>query len=73
LEQFKRDPMRGVFEAAIPLAMPNDILTRILSDGKGSRRPDLSGFFIPNVNNLTGWIANRVIRPGGQLVFPAVD
>ena len=34
---------------------------------------NFAGFFIPQVERLAGWVAHRVVGPGRQPVFSAVD
>jgi hypothetical protein len=35
--------------------------------------PNITGLFISQIECFTGWVANRVVRPGGKAVFSAIN
>ena len=66
------NPMRGMLETAIPLAVANHIAGIIDSNRQGSRAPQFVRFIVPQIKYFAGRIADRIVRPGRQLVLAAV-
>ena len=64
--------MRAVLEAAVAPAMTGDINSRGIADGNRCRTPDVAGFVVPDIEGLAWGVADRIVRPGGELVFAAV-
>src|SRR6185369_9234075 len=62
-----------MLKAAVALAVSSRIGPSLLADRQHRRTPQLATIFIADVYRLSRRIANRVIRPRGELVLTAVD
>src|SRR4029450_5802603 len=62
-----------MFETAVALAVSGDIGPRLLADRQHRWAPQLATVFIPEVDGLARGVADRVIRPRGELVLTAVE
>jgi hypothetical protein len=57
-----------VLEAAVPLAVPDDVRRRFFADGKGGRSPDQTAVLVPYIERLTRSVADRIVGPGCEQV-----
>ena len=73
LQEVERDPVRRVLEAAVALAVSSGIGPSLLADRQHRWAPQLATVFIAHVYRLARRIADRVIRPRGELVLTAVE
>src|SRR5207247_2778249 len=73
LEQVERDPVRGVLETAVALAVADDVRPRLLADREDRRAPQLAAFLVADVQGLARRIAHGIVRPRRELVLAAVD
>ena len=73
LQEVERDSVRRVLEAAIALAVSSGIGPSLLADRQHRWAPQLASVFIAHVYRLARRIADRVIRPRGELVLTAVE
>ncbi len=62
-----------MFEAAIALAVSDDIGPSLLADRQHRWAPQFATVFIPHVYCLARRVADRVIRPWRELVLTAVE
>src|SRR5881409_3622279 len=53
--------------------MPDDVGRDLLADRERRRPPQIPGLLIPDVDGLTRRIADRIVRPGRELVLAAID
>ena len=44
-----------------------------VADRRGRRAPHLAGLLIAQIQHLAGAIGDRIVRPGSDLMFPAVE
>src|SRR5450759_3057069 len=66
------EAVRVVLEEGVSRAMC-DAVGLVCAGGEGRGGPYLAGFFIPQIKGFAGWIADRVVGPGSQAVFAAVQ
>src|SRR5439155_21902696 len=69
--QLGNDAMLSVLENGVTKTVPNDISAGAAGRPRGGR-PDLAGFFIPNVKGLAGEVAHRIVKPRGEPEFVCV-
>src|SRR5207245_6192145 len=60
-------------ESAVALSVPRHVGLALLSDGERRRRPHLARLIVPDVEDLAGRVAHRIVRPRAELVFATVD
>src|SRR5258708_31663963 len=65
------EPMTMIFESRIPGAMADQPCS-LVPGLHGSRAPDESCLFIPQVNRFSRQIHLRIISPGGETIFTAI-
>ena len=65
-------PCATMLEAAVAPAVPHDIGRRLVTDRQRRRRPELAAVVIAHVEDLAGPVADRIVRPGRELVVAAV-
>src|SRR5258705_9872497 len=53
--------------------MPDDVGRGLFTDRERRRPPQIPGLVVPDVDDLARRIADRIVRPGGELILPAVD
>ena len=70
-EQVRPDPAMLVREAAVPLAVADEIGS-LAPDGQRRGAPDLSGFLVAEEEGFPGRVADGVVGPRGELVLAAV-
>ncbi len=63
--------MAVVTKLAVTLPM-SDCVRLLLPYGRGAHRPHCPRILVPQIDYFSGRIGNRVIGPGGQLIFSAV-
>ena len=73
MQELERDAVRDVFEARIALPMPDDVGRGLLADRERRRSPQISSLFVPDIDGLARRIADRIVRPGRELVLAAID
>ena len=61
-----------MLETAIPLSVANHIAGIVDPDRQGGRGPQFVRLIVTQIEDFSGWITDRVVRPGRQLVFAAV-
>ena len=66
------EAVRVVLEDGVTRAMC-DAVRLVCAGGEGCGGPYLAGFLIPQVKRFAGWIADRVVGPGSEAVFAAVQ
>jgi hypothetical protein len=64
---------RGKLESAVSLSVPRGIGRTRVADRRGRRPPHLAGLLIAQIQHLAGTIRDRIVRPRGDLMFPAVE
>ena len=64
--------MGAMGEAAVSLPVTTMIGPGLLADGQGGRPPEVSGVVVAQIDGLSGRIGDRVVRPGRELVLPAI-
>ena len=64
--------MGRVLEAAVALAVANDIRPGFFADRETGRSPDDTAVLIPNIECLARRVADGIVRPRRELVLPAV-
>ncbi len=67
------DAVRGVLEAAVALAVPDDVGPGLLANRQERRPPDEAGVLVAHVERLARGVADGIVRPGRELVLAAVD
>ena len=72
LKKIGGDAMRAVLEAAVAQAMTGDIDSREVANGNRCRAPDVAGPVVPHIESLAWGVADRIVRPGGELVLTAI-
>ena len=72
LEETQEDAMGRVLEATVALTMPGDVGRRVLPDGQRRWAPQVTGLFVPDIDGLTGRVADGIVGPRRQLILPAV-
>src|SRR6185369_1977816 len=60
-----------VLEATVAMAVARDVIS-LVSDRLGGGGPQVTGGFIANVQRFARRVADRIVRPGRELVLPAV-
>src|SRR4030095_10105988 len=73
LEQLQRDTVRDVLEPRVALPMPDDVGRGLFTDRERRRPPQIPGLVVPDVDDLARRIADRIVRPGGELILAAID
>ena len=73
LQKLERNAVGGMLEAAIALAMPGDIGRGLLADGERRRAPDIAVLLVAQIDGFARRIDDGIVRPGRELVLPAVD
>ena len=72
LEKLELDAMGAMGETAVSLPVTTMIGPGLLADGQGGRPPEVSGVVVAQIDGLSGRIGHRVVRPGRELVLPAI-
>ena len=72
LQQLTMNPMGGMVEAAVALAVADDVAGIVHPDRQGRGRPEFTGSLVAEIKHLARRIADRIVRPGRQLVFMTV-
>ena len=72
LQQVERDAVRLVLEAAVAEAVARDVGARGRGSAARSAVHRCAGVFIANVDRFARRVADRVVRPGRELVLAAV-
>jgi len=62
-----------MLEPAVSLAVTNDIRRSRVPDRQSGRPPQGTAILVAHEENLARPIGHGIVRPGRQLVFPAVD
>ena len=73
LQELERDPVRGVLETAVALAVAGDIGREPPRESAAPSASRARRVFVAHVDHFARRVADRVVRPGRELVFAAVD
>src|SRR5258708_2511362 len=73
LQEIGGDPMRCMLEPAVAPAVASPIERRLVANRQRRRAPQIAGVVVAQIECLARTIADRVVRPGGELVLTAVD
>ena len=65
--------MRHMLETTVALAVSGNVSGGVVADGKSRRRPDIAIVLVAQIDDFTGAVADRVVRPGRELVLAAID
>ena len=60
-------------ESAVAPAMAGDVGGGAVADGLGRRAPEIARVVVMQIECLSRIIGDRVVRPGGKLILPAID
>src|SRR6202040_3086403 len=73
LQEVERHPVRHVLEAAVALTVSGDVGPGLLTDRQHGGTPQFATVFVPPIYRFARRVADRVIRPWGELVLTAVE
>ena len=73
LQELEGDAVGDVLESAVALSMPDDVGLPGLTNRKRGGAPEIARLLIADVDRLARRIADRIVRPGGELVLTAVE
>jgi hypothetical protein len=73
LAEIAGDAMRHMLEAAEAPAMAGHVGRTLVADRVRGRAPQRAGVIVADIEGFAGTVRDGIIRPGRQLVFPAVD
>src|SRR3972149_5803482 len=62
-----------MLEPAVSWSVAGDIGRRLVPDRHGRRTPQVARVVVAQIERLARTIGDRVVRPGGDLAFAAVD
>src|SRR5580693_6163797 len=62
-----------MLEPAVVPAVPCHIGSVVVADRQRGRAPQIAGIVVAQIEHLARAIADRIVRPGRQLVLAAVD
>ena len=72
LQEARGNAARCVFEAAVASPVPRDIGRLRVADGQRGRTPEIAGFVVSDVEGFARGVADRIVRPRGELVIAAI-
>ena len=72
LQEIQCDAVGCVLESTVPLTVPDDIGPGFFADGETGRPPDQTAVLIAHIERLARSVADGIVRPGRELVLPAV-
>ncbi len=64
--------MRAVLEPRVAETMPYDVGVRGFADRQRGGAPKVSRCLVADVDRLRGCVADGIVRPGRELVFPGI-
>ena len=73
LQKIGGDAVRRMLEPAVAPAMPRHIGGGVVADRQRRRAPQVAGVVVAQIEHLARTIADRIVRPGRELVLAAVD